>query len=557
LKHQRSVLRSGKIKISLFLIIIIAAALLRTYNLEKSPPGFHRDEAFYGYNAYSILKSARDEHSRFLPLSFEGFGIWEYPMAFYLKVPFIAALGLNIFSVRISLVAISLLTIFYIYKLILGYFKDESLALIAASVSAFSTWHFFMSRTGYSIGMYGLLFLLAGTYYLFFGKSARAKVAGGVALGLTTFSYASYFFFLPVYLALIPIFYLKSIKNDPSFRKGYLIAVLTLAVAFIVFLAPNLKRGPQSAFWLNDPGIRFSWSDKPVGEILSLGGSYDVIEKWLHNPKLAIPYKAVTNYFDTFSPDFWLKTGKGFESNVQGFGNLLLYEPLLIGIGAIYLLWSKSRTGLFLLAWLFASPVTTVFTKDIASTRLLHMIVPLIIFEAVGIRFIFDRLKNLKFPGYLALLTLAIPVIFSNSLYFDAYFRHMPANASRWWYVGYFDIVDIINKYPQKTVYWKGKGDFAYIFVLFKNKYDPTKFQNEAKRELDDNNISSVVSFSRFNFVDDIDFKNLCADPNAIYITEAQTDSPPEIRNPDGEIINTGANRFTYHITSPEECSKP
>lgn len=541
----------------LLLLILFVATAIRLYQLTTVPPGFHRDEALFGYNAYSILKTARDEHGRFLPLSFEGFGIADFPLAIYLRVPFIALFGLNIFAERFSVVFYSVITVFLIYKLAQKFFADLATAFIAAAVAAFSTWHFFMSRAGYSISMYGLLFLLLGTYLLLFGKRRWQNVAGGVSLGLTCFAYAAYYFFLPLFLVIILVVFWKEIKSDNDKRLGLIAAFLVVAAAFVIFWGPIAKRAPQAAFYYGDPGILFEWSDKPVGEILAQGGKYNRYEWFLHNPRWAYVNKAATNYFDGFSPTYWLKTGKGAESNVDGFGNLLLYEPLLILIGAIYLIWKKSKAGLFLIAWVVIGPIATTFTKDIASTRLLHMVAPFILLEAVGIKYLWDRLAKLK-PGILIIpvvLIFSAPVIFLNVLYFDAYFRHMPANAGRWWYKGYLDVVDITNIYPEKTVYIKGKGDLAYLFILFQNKYDPRLFQKQAKRELTNINFNGVTVFGRYNFVDVIKKDRLCSDFNSIFIAKVEPDKNlPFI--PDGSITSLGADKFVYFIPTPQNCAK-
>src|SRR3989344_2452581 len=152
-------------------VIIVTAFLFRVYRLTEVPPGLNRDEAGFGYDTYSLLKTGRDQHGRLLPLAFQAFGVWEYPVQFYLKLPFMALLGLNTLSVRLSVVAVGLATI--------------------------SSWHFFMSRAGYSQAMYGLMLLLAGTYMMLFSKK---KAIGGILLGLTSYSYPGYFFFLPIYL---------------------------------------------------------------------------------------------------------------------------------------------------------------------------------------------------------------------------------------------------------------------------------------------------------------------------------------------------------------------
>jgi len=54
-------------------IIIVAGFLIRFININNYPPLLW-DEASLGYNAYSILKTGRDEYGKFLPLIFKSFG---------------------------------------------------------------------------------------------------------------------------------------------------------------------------------------------------------------------------------------------------------------------------------------------------------------------------------------------------------------------------------------------------------------------------------------------------------------------------------------------------
>ena len=55
---------------TLLLAIVALGAILRFYDLASNPPGFYTDEASIGFNAYTILTSAQDEHGAFFPLFF-------------------------------------------------------------------------------------------------------------------------------------------------------------------------------------------------------------------------------------------------------------------------------------------------------------------------------------------------------------------------------------------------------------------------------------------------------------------------------------------------------
>lgn len=518
------------------LVLILALALaLRVLQLDTIPPGLQRDEAGFAYDAYSLLTTARDQYGRFLPSSFQSFGIWEYPLQYYLKIPVIALLGLNIFSTRFSVVIPGVVSLFLLYHLTRRLLSSPQLALLAAFLGAFSSWHFFLSRAGYTQGFYALVFLLWGTHWLLYGR----KFWGAVILGLTAYTYPAYFFFLPAYLVLLRLCF----KPKTS---ALLITTAMLLASYFVFWTPNKLRIPGGAFFYQqDAGIRYGWADKPRAEILAQGKSPDYFEKILHFGPLAYLHKITTNYADAFSPEYWLKQGRGYESNVAGFGNLLIYEPVFILLGAGLLLWQRRRSGLFLIGWVALGPLASIFTKDTSTTRLLHMIVPLLVLEAVGIRWAFTRLKPLF------LLTLP-GILFINFLYFDSYFRHMPYSAAHWWNASYLKVVELIRQHPDKTVYWTSPADMGYIYVLFLTQYPPAKFQKEAIRSDRALNIKVVDSFDRYHFVNSIDWHNLCQDQNALYIDESK--NIPSSITPDGFVSAPGDTVFAYSLTSSQTC---
>lgn len=88
---------------SAFLVIIVFSIgiILRFYNLGEVPVSLHRDEAFLGYNAYSILKTGKDMSGNFLPIHLESF--FFSPAGYsYFSIPFIALFGLSQFSIRFA-----------------------------------------------------------------------------------------------------------------------------------------------------------------------------------------------------------------------------------------------------------------------------------------------------------------------------------------------------------------------------------------------------------------------------------------------------------------------
>src|SRR3989304_1265994 len=136
-------------KKNLFLLglILILATVLRFWHISQNPPSLYWDEVSLGYNAYSILKTGRDEHGKFLPFTnFAAFGDYKPPGYIYAAVPAIAAFGLNEISVRLPSAFFGVLTVLIAYFLARKIFENERIALFAAFFLAISPWHIQFSR---------------------------------------------------------------------------------------------------------------------------------------------------------------------------------------------------------------------------------------------------------------------------------------------------------------------------------------------------------------------------------------------------------------------------
>ena len=73
----------------LLLLILIFGSGLRLWQLGKIPEGFYSDEALYGYEAYSLSKTGRDQFGYEWPISVAGFGDYRPAAYIWATVPFI------------------------------------------------------------------------------------------------------------------------------------------------------------------------------------------------------------------------------------------------------------------------------------------------------------------------------------------------------------------------------------------------------------------------------------------------------------------------------------
>ena len=105
----------------ILIFIFLIAFILRFWDLGSNPPSLDWDEASLGYNAYSILKTGKDEYGNFLPLSIRSFGDYKPPLYTYLTTIPVAIFGLNEFSTRF------ISALFGTFTVIVGYFLVKQL----------------------------------------------------------------------------------------------------------------------------------------------------------------------------------------------------------------------------------------------------------------------------------------------------------------------------------------------------------------------------------------------------------------------------------------------
>src|SRR3990167_9544121 len=153
-------------RILLLAAIFLLALALRTVNLGDHPPGLTWDEAGLGYNAYSILKTGRDEHGVFMPLIFKSFGDYKPGIYVYLTVPSIAVFGLTEFAVRFPSALFGALAVIGIYLFTNLLFPGKKIGYLAALFLAVMPWHLHFSRGGWEVNVFATLLLFAAYFLL-------------------------------------------------------------------------------------------------------------------------------------------------------------------------------------------------------------------------------------------------------------------------------------------------------------------------------------------------------------------------------------------------------
>ena len=266
------------------LVILIIATVLRTYQLERIPPGLYPDEAMNGVNALQALGSGdfkiyyADNNGRE--------GLFINIQAFILK-----SLGgvTEPWVLRLPSALIGILTVWGTYLLGKELFSKR-VGLAASFFLATSFWHLVFSRIGFRAVM--APFFLVWALYLFHLAVRKAgekspgfifpAIAGGLLFGLGFHTYIAY----RVAPLLLVLFWWFFRKNDwfwhatLIFLGAAFLAGLPIGLYYLQNPADFLGRTSQISVWSSPSPLR----DLTVN-ILKTAGMFNFRGdfNWRHN----------------------------------------------------------------------------------------------------------------------------------------------------------------------------------------------------------------------------------------------------------------------------------
>lgn len=321
--------KSVYITLLLAFLLFSFSFVIRIYKVDTAPSGILIDEASHGYNAFSILKTGKDEHGVSYPLVFKAFGDQKLPLYTYLIVPAIKLFGLSVFAIRLPSVLAGSLFPIAIFFLLLEFGFRKKISLLGGLIAATNPWTIILSRFGYESNLGLLLFSLGILFSLMAVRRQRIYISllAGIFFGLSLYSYIAYRFITPLILLSIIILHFK--KNAFTAKIK-----LILIFSFIVTIAPLVLTllSPQSSARFNQAGYGYSsglkmeidenrtFCSQRLPRILCYSAS---------NKVLFMARSYLYRYIEAFSPGYLFLTGdsKDPSLNVDNFG--LFYVWLL------------------------------------------------------------------------------------------------------------------------------------------------------------------------------------------------------------------------------------
>lgn len=463
-------------KIILLTIIVLIGFILRFYDLGNVPNSLNWDEVSWGYNAYSILQTGKDEYGNFMPLSFKAFGDYKQPTYVYLDGLPIKFFGLTPFAVRFPSAAFGTLSIIAIYFLAKEVFRKENsrekIAIVASFLFALSPWSIQFSRVAYEANI-AIFFIIAGSaLYLFAARKNKLFLSGlGVLLlGISTYSYHSAKVFTP--LLFIALTLLIAYRYKIGKKVCYVfIALFLLITVFWLIDARTTARGRSVTF----TSYQTSLLKDDLAKIQEDEGISNPLGGIFHNRRYVYLNIYLKNYISHFDPNYLFLKGDDARHHAPGVGIVYLFCLPFIIIGLYQLAKKKNDEGLLVLFWLLAAPLASSLAVDSPNaSRSLVMLPAVLLISSIGLTTAVSSFSTKK--RYILLSLLTVGYFLNVLFYIHNYFTFTNKYHGLYWQYGYRQAVEFANQFTNNKVYYLNSIEQGYIFYLFYEKYDPNKY---------------------------------------------------------------------------------
>ncbi len=498
-------------RVFILVSIVLLAAVLRFYEIGKNPPSLNLDEVAIGYNAYSILRTGRDEYGESFPLSFRSHDDYKPPLYIYLTVPSVAAFGLSEIAVRFPSAffgTVSVLMIYFLAKALIDAHVDrigqEKIALLCSFLLAVNPWHLQFSRAGFETNV-ALFFFMTGIWAFLRGmkKNGYWWVLTAVMFGLSMYTYQAARVFIPLMSLSMLILYWKQ-------RMTHVKQVILAGIVFVLIVLPLIPIATSTAGVMRfkgtnvftQPGlvedeVERSFVDADRQDAFSM--------KVLHNQKIAATLTIAEGYLKHFRPDVLFLGRNGPPYNYTPNVGLFYIIELPLMLWGFAKLSSRSNKAIQLsFFWLLLAPVAAALTWDVpSSTRTMLMLPPLLIFTSVGAyEFFIKRDITHRFGATILGSAVLLTLVGNISYYLHQYYIHAPLEFADAWQYGYKQAVE----YAESQ---KGKYDKVVVstylkqpqnFFAFYSKYDPKTYIEKDGGTVSGGFLESRNKFDKYEF---------------------------------------------------------
>ncbi len=500
----------SKSNIVLAFIISLAFAL-RIFAIDSIPFGFTPDEASFGYDAYSILKTGKDQWGKILPITLESFGDFKLPIYSYITIPSVAVFGLTKFAVRLPNAIIGTLAVLVTFLLVRELFKktrgkdypvdsgfsdltthNSQLGLVAAFMLAISPWHIMMSRGAFEANLTTFFMTLGSLLFLKGLSNPKFMNFSALAFGLNLFTYHSARLITPLVVIILVIIYKKELFWDNKTKNLNLVKLFKPVLIFSVFLifafySLFIGGGRRAKDLTIFSGALNQASEERFIAIYQ--GESQGVARLFHSKYQKMSERFYTNYLSYFSPNFLFVSGPAESTYgmIRGRGVLYWFEFIFL-IAFIYklIIAEDKKPYLFIVSWVIVGPIAASLTTGpgYAANRAETMLPGLTIASAVGLVSLvtfWAKYLNNNIVLRKTLYSVFIGVYLLSFIGFvEEYFIVSPYTNSNAMLYGNLEVSNWLSKNAKdkKHIILSKNLSEPHIYVAFAESWSPTQYQS-------------------------------------------------------------------------------
>lgn len=432
-----------------FAAAFVGILILRLTALDSAPPGLHKDEAAFGYNAWTIAHYGLDQDGRPWPLFFTSFGDYKAPVYVYLLAPLTWVFPLTSTVERLPAAFAGITICLLAVPLAYSVTRSLVVTLLTMVTAAIEPWIVIESRGGWDpileiVGLTALCVCLArakGRHqaWWFFGA--------GVAVAFSVYAYPTGRLLAGFVAVLVLVAFL---------------AVRPRQYASLAVLPPTIVAYLVLLWWsLQNPG--------------ALTARFDSISVLFDHPSvIEAARRALQNYSQYFGVPFLFTRGDTQLVHGTGLGGVLLlttapvvFAGLLVAIRS----WRQPLARFALLA-LAVAPIPAALTVDNSpdAPRANGMMAFLLIFVVLGWAALWPLLAKHRLVAAAFFAAMAIEA----GGYFADLYTQWPSRAVVQWDTGQAEAIAEASSLANGHTVWIANSlEEPYIFAYFKLLPDP------------------------------------------------------------------------------------
>lgn len=462
----------------LLVFILIFGSFIRLFGIDRLPNALNVDEASSGYDAFSLMSYGVDRNGNSWPVVLYAWGSGQSVLYSLITIPFIAIGGLSELTIRLPMAIIGSMSLYLMYYLLKNIFNNKKVALLGTFFLAICPWHIMKSRWGMECNLFPDLVLLA-VFLLVIGiknKKMYMQVFSFIILGISAYSYATSYLFLPVFVISILVFLVY--KKEFTIKKAimYFAIVFIISLPLIIYLMINTFDFEQiSILGITIPKLSINRYE----EVTTLF-SNNIFENCVDN--LLDTVRLLIIQYDKFD---W----NALQSH--GIFYIVSLPFLIIGIRASIKKYNKNIYNQFMNIWMVSALIVSAFCV-ININRINIIMFPAIYYIILGI---YDVLNK-----YIILTPWILSLYILSFIMFGYDYMNQDFNEYFTFSSGLKEVSDYCETSNADNIYCYYSFKEPFIYFMFYQEYDVNEYLNTVEFFNENGTFDNIKSFGRYNF---------------------------------------------------------